>query len=215
MDFLLDSKDPRAKILRDNFVFVIIPLLNPDGVARGNYRVDTLGQNLNRFYLKPVLQDHPSVYAACEVIKCLKFDNRLFMYLDLHAHATKKGCFIFGNSLEYRDHVLSCLFPRLMSMNCGAFDYDQCDFTEKNMYAKDKGDGLSKEGSGRVALYKLTNLVHCYTLECNYNMGRITNSIPKPTPFCTLITSHSLFIELSRRREQERCCTATRSERDL
>jgi hypothetical protein len=43
------------------------------------------------------------------------------------------------------------------------------------MYAADKGDGLSKEGSGRVAFYKICGIIHSYTLECNYNTGRITN----------------------------------------
>lgn len=47
------------------------------------------------------------------------------------------------------------------------------------MYAADKGDGLSKEGSGRVALYKATNIVHSYTLECNYNTGKYINIINK------------------------------------
>jgi cytosolic carboxypeptidase protein 5 len=47
------------------------------------------------------------------------------------------------------------------------------------MYAKDKGDGLSKEGAGRVALYKQTKMNLCYTLECNYNMGNITNRLVK------------------------------------
>lgn len=45
------------------------------------------------------------------------------------------------------------------------------------MYCKDKGDGLSKEGSGRVGLYKLTKLNMCYTIECNYNSGNLTNKI--------------------------------------
>lgn len=182
MDFILNPTDPRAKVLRDNFVFVILPILNPDGVYRGNYRTDYSGQNLNRFYFKPSLNEHPSVHAAREIMIQLKSDNRLFMYIDLHAHATKKGIFIFGNNLEYRDHVHSCLIPKLIALNSEAFDYDNCDFTEKNMYAKDKGDGLSKEGSGRVSIYKLTNLVHSYTLECNYNMGRINNVIAKPRP---------------------------------
>lgn len=42
----------------------------------------------------------------------------------------------------------------------------------------DKRDGMSREGSGRVAVYKLTGLVRSYTLECNYNSGRLVNSIP-------------------------------------
>ena len=41
LKFLLDKNDIRAKLLRDNFVFVLIPMLNPDAVYRGHYRVDT------------------------------------------------------------------------------------------------------------------------------------------------------------------------------
>lgn len=49
--FLLGKSDPRSKILRDNFVFKLVPILNPDGVYRGHYRLDTQGINLNRLLI--------------------------------------------------------------------------------------------------------------------------------------------------------------------
>ncbi|KAH0509055.1 Cytosolic carboxypeptidase 4 [Microtus ochrogaster] len=36
LEFLV-SRDPVAKLLRENFVFKIIPMLNPDGVINGKY----------------------------------------------------------------------------------------------------------------------------------------------------------------------------------
>lgn len=33
------------------------------------------------------------------------------------------------------------------------------------MKSKDKNEAISKEGSGRVNLYKIANLIHSYTLE--------------------------------------------------
>ena len=53
MEFLVDSKDREAEILRDNFVFKIIPMLNPDGVVNGNYRCSISGCDLNRQWIKP------------------------------------------------------------------------------------------------------------------------------------------------------------------
>lgn len=41
-----------------------------------------------------------------------------------------------------------------------------------------KRDGLSKEGSGRVAIYKSTGLIKSYTLESNYNMPKCVNILP-------------------------------------
>lgn len=37
-----------ARILRDNFVFKVIPMLNPDGVINGNTRCNLAGVDLNR-----------------------------------------------------------------------------------------------------------------------------------------------------------------------
>jgi murein tripeptide amidase MpaA len=44
----LVSDDDDARYLRNNFVFKIIPMLNPDGVIIGNYRTSLSGLDLNR-----------------------------------------------------------------------------------------------------------------------------------------------------------------------
>ncbi len=41
LNFILNEKSEQARILREKFVFKVIPILNPDGVYRGYYRHDT------------------------------------------------------------------------------------------------------------------------------------------------------------------------------
>ncbi|XP_071835494.1 cytosolic carboxypeptidase-like protein 5 isoform X3 [Apostichopus japonicus] len=341
LDFILRSKDPRSQQLRRQYVFKMVPLLNPDGVQRGHYRTDQRGVNLNRMYTNPDFGFHPSVYAAKSIVihhhkhsrvinepnsepavddsksraSCQKsngtsedvqpatgekkncnsplgveqvdnddmtssnskpnaitivyegngsgslgrtpqssledfessetdhgprcrsshstvrtdsgpsertvdvesddddddlchgmdklslltttatgtnsnnsnsvdslsipwHESGIAFYVDLHGHASKRGCFIYGNHLRDEEkQVENVLFPKLISLNSSHFDFDGCNFSEKNMYTKDKRDGMSKEGSGRVAMLKSTGIVHSYTLECNYNTGRFMNSL--------------------------------------
>lgn len=48
----------------------------------------------------------------------------------------------------------------------------------KFLFFRSKRDGLSKEGSGRVAVYKTIGLIKSYTLESNYNTGKYVNVLP-------------------------------------
>lgn len=289
LNFILRRDDPRAHVLRNMFVFKLIPMLNPDGVIRGHYRTDSRGVNLNRQYLNPSWELHPSIYAAKSLLLYHHAHNRVqkahstnrgsparsqapppnnttanqtsspltdmeismnqrnaekdmtpsqpdinmvmegntspagdlqkgdqnvpnvpsetvvadtaeevtklqeeelketvppreggvAYYVDLHGHASKRGCFMYGNNLpEESQQVENMLYPRLIAVNSAHFDFLGCNFSEKNMYARDKRDGQSKEGSGRVAVHKAIGLLHSYTLECNYNTGKSMNSIP-------------------------------------
>jgi cytosolic carboxypeptidase protein 5 len=171
--FLLDaimrvilSSDPRGVALRHAYVFKIIPVLNPDGVYRGNFRVDQNGVNLNRCYIDPSRDLHPTIYAAKTYFDYIQHLAKF--YFDLHAHASKRGCFLFGNSLQFEKQVENQLLAKLIELNTGYFEYAECDFSEKSMTSKDPKDHNSKEGSGRVALHKLSGIVHSYTIECSY-----------------------------------------------
>ncbi|KAJ0178965.1 hypothetical protein K1T71_005740 [Dendrolimus kikuchii] len=106
-------------------------------------------------------------------------ESGLYLYIDLHGHASKKGIFMYGNHFDDLESCVECmLLPRIMSLNNLHFHFASCNFTERNMYLKDRRDGMSREGSGRVAVLKATGLVRSYTLECNYNTGRLVNVLP-------------------------------------
>ena len=49
LNFLI-SDNEIAQILRENFVFKLVPMLNPDGVIIGNSRLSTTKCDLNRAY---------------------------------------------------------------------------------------------------------------------------------------------------------------------
>ena len=82
------------------------------------------------------------------------------LYVDLHAHATKRGIFMFGNYFSnVAEAAENMLFPKLLSLNSQHLDFEHCVFTERNMYTMDKREGTSKEGSGRVAMHKATGII--------------------------------------------------------
>ena len=88
LDTLTDFDDKQNQVLLDNYVFKIMPCLNPDGVVRGEWRFDTQGVNLNRQYLDPSPEQHPSIYAAKKTILKEYETNEVKMLVDLHAHST-------------------------------------------------------------------------------------------------------------------------------
>jgi murein tripeptide amidase MpaA len=95
INFLL-SDDSRAKMLMKYCVFVIVPLVNPDGVFNGTYRMDTLGHNLNRFYNTAQSHKQPSIFAIQTIATC--YAPRTIFFMDLHSHPHPyKGSFIYGN----------------------------------------------------------------------------------------------------------------------
>ena len=86
----------QAKILRDNFVFKIVPMLNIDGVINGSSRCNLAGVDLNRCWMEPSRKLHPTVYHTKGMIKKLQEDRDVFLVCDLHGHSRKKNIFMYG-----------------------------------------------------------------------------------------------------------------------
>ncbi|EAN88326.1 putative metallo-peptidase, Clan MC, Family M14 [Trypanosoma cruzi] len=160
ISFLL-SRDPRAALVREYFIFYIVPMLNPDGVARGHSRLDQNGFNLNRCYKNPDPQIQPTVAALRKVFDYLQktYLDRFFMYMDFHSHASQSSGFMFGNCLPDTVQHWNMIFPKIVSLHAkGVFSYQLCRFGRGHM--------TSKEGSSRVLFGE--RLIHSYTVELTH-----------------------------------------------
>lgn len=71
LKFITDPHNYEAKLLRENFIFKLIPMLNPDGVINGNYRCSLAGCDLNRRWKTPSKTLHPTIYYTKKMIKNL------------------------------------------------------------------------------------------------------------------------------------------------
>lgn len=159
------------------FVIKIIPLLNPDGVERGYWRQDTRGVNLNRVYDNPDPQLHPTIYAAKLAVKHEHQRDKLVIFMDFHAHSTKRGCFVFGNTFGNPfNQAEQILLPKLMSLNCVNFALPECKFSDAENNKKDR-QGDSRAGSSRATFSRETGLLYVFTLEGNYATGLRINTL--------------------------------------
>ena len=96
IDYLI-SDNPNAAKLREEFVFKIVPMLNPDGVIHGNYRCSLSGCDLNRKWLSPSPVLHPEIFHFKNMILNLLDSNKeISFFCDLHGHSKKKNIFIYG-----------------------------------------------------------------------------------------------------------------------
>ena len=87
--FLTAPENEEAKLLRERFVFKVIPMLNPDGVINGNYRCSLAGCDLNRRWKNASKHYHPTIYHTKQLIKALHSERGVLMYCDLHGHSRK------------------------------------------------------------------------------------------------------------------------------
>lgn len=126
IEALLDSSQDNFKgaFLRDNFMFIIIPMMNPDGVSFGNSRCSLSGQDLNKTWNAPDRFVHPESYYALKLLTTLSKENQIIFFSDFHESKVKKNCFIYGSDFDGKPD--NRWFPRLMEERCDHFSLDSC-----------------------------------------------------------------------------------------
>jgi len=165
---LLNLDDPVSQILLENFVFVVVPMLNPDGVYNGHYRMDIKGRDLNRSYIRyeEDPEDHPSTYALMEIARYLSESGKLAMFLDFHAHSNQNSGFLIGRftkNLDIRREMR--LFARVMDIYSKNFDFNSCKYTTEKESLEE-----GRQGVASICVQEKTNILHSYTFESGYHM---------------------------------------------
>jgi hypothetical protein len=191
LKFLTNKIDPRSEILRNAFIFKIIPMINIDGVSRGYFRYDTNCLDMNRYYHKDNYKIQPEIFAIKRVFKHFSELGNIKFYYDLHAHASKKGMFLYGNCLDFLAQIENQILPKLIEINSEDLNYQFCNFDYSCLKkTKEKRDKFSKDGTGRIHLQKISDITHCYTVEASFFKGSLRNELKKikPIDFNLLIT---------------------------
>ncbi|XP_078671224.1 uncharacterized protein LOC144911228 isoform X15 [Branchiostoma floridae x Branchiostoma belcheri] len=159
LDYLSGSSAD-AKLLRDTFIFKIVPMLNPDGVIVGNYRCSLAGRDLNRNYKSVLKESFPSVWHTKMMVRRLCEEREVIVYCDLHGHSRKQNVFIYGceNRYDPEKRLKERVFPLMMQKNAGEkFSYNGCKFKVQK----------SKEGTGRIVMWH-TGIMNAYTMEATF-----------------------------------------------
>ncbi|CAH1259091.1 AGBL2 [Branchiostoma lanceolatum] len=156
----LSGNSADAKLLRDTFIFKIVPMLNPDGVIVGNYRCSLAGRDLNRNYKSVLKESFPSVWHTKMMVRRLCEEREVIVYCDLHGHSRKQNVFIYGceNRYDPEKRLKERVFPLMMQKNAGEkFSYNGCKFKVQK----------SKDGTGRIVMWH-TGIMNAYTMEATF-----------------------------------------------
>ena len=140
----------------------MIPCLNPDGVSCGNYRTSLSGVDLNRQWISPHHQLHPTIFFTKKLMENITKERDILLYCDMHGHSKKKNAFIYGCNTAaeggFNSWTKVRVFPRILAKNTFMFNLKDCKFKVEK----------SKIGTARVVVWKEFKVTNSITLENSY-----------------------------------------------
>jgi hypothetical protein len=156
----ITGNSSEARLLRKNFVFKVVPMLNPDGVVYGNYRCSLLGVDLNRRWNRPNKIMHPEIYYCKRLIQMLSEEKEITLFCDMHGHSIKKDVFMYGcRDLEnLKQDLMIKIIPFLLSKMNKTFSYPKSFFRV----------GKDKTSTGRAVCFQELKILNSYTMEASF-----------------------------------------------
>ena len=153
----LTCRSADAELLRQAYIFKIIPMLNPDGVIYGNYRCGLAGVDLNRRWKNPNKNLHPTIFHAKRTIKSFAKMFKVDLICDMHGHSRRKNIFAYGCNIPQSPEVTRA-YPFILSKISQFFPYKSCSFKMQK----------DKESTLRITLFKEIMSPFVYTLEASF-----------------------------------------------
>ena len=149
-----------GKQLRESFSWLLVPMMNPDGVICGFYRPDLSGDDMNRIWQQPDPLMHPIASTILDTIEVLQRTRPILFFLDFHGHTAACNSFVYGFMNEENPDLYSTerVFPLLMTKHTPLFSKEMCSFLKQKQY----------EGTMRVVLRRRFLILFAYTLEMSY-----------------------------------------------
>ncbi|XP_072372802.1 cytosolic carboxypeptidase 1 isoform X4 [Scyliorhinus torazame] len=170
---LLMGNSLAAQNLRDSYIFKIVPMLNPDGVINGSHRCSLSGEDLNRQWLTPNPELHPTIYHTKGLLQYLASIQRSpLVFCDYHGHSRKKNVFMYGcsiketvwqtdvsaSSCDLQEDLGYRTLPKVLNQIAPAFCMSSCSFVVEK----------SKESTARVVVWREIGVTRSYTMESTY-----------------------------------------------
>eukprot|EP01006_Ploeotia_vitrea_P019507 TRINITY_DN51713_c0_g1_i1.p1 TRINITY_DN51713_c0_g1~~TRINITY_DN51713_c0_g1_i1.p1 ORF type:complete len:1035 (-),score=58.55 TRINITY_DN51713_c0_g1_i1:101-3205(-) len=176
LDKLLDETNAVSVQLRNQFIFKVLPMLNPDGVVNGNTRCNLSGRDLNRTWLEPDKVAQPTVYNWKRYIQHVREveKRKVLILCDLHGHSRAQQIFTYGCCEQAgvpTDHH-SYIYPKLCSEAVPYFWIDRCSWIVQK----------TRETTGRVVGWRQCGVPLSYTVEASMCGGKNVPLPPGYTP---------------------------------
>ena len=185
----LFTDTPFGKLLRESFSWLLVPMINPDGVICGFYRPDLSGDDMNRIWPQPDPLMHPIASTILDLIEILQQTRPIAFFLDFHGHTAACNSFVYGFMNEQNPDLYSAerVFPLLMTKYTPLFSNEMCSYLKQKQY----------EGTMRVTLRRRFLILFAYTLEmsyggCDFGPRRNTQFTPHDYRSIGKATAHAI-----------------------